>query len=1014
MLHPRSEAVSLWLLNTPKVDALMITRVSHNVKVCRVHMRRLRHFGVAAALLLIAAARTQALDPNRSLKEFGHQAWTTENGLPQNTVHAIVQTQDGYLWIGTQEGLVRFDGLNFTVFDKENTPAFKSNDIRFLQQDRQGRLWISTSYGLVCRHNGQFTSYTANEGLPDNSIGPLLEDVSGNVWIGTDAGLARYENGKFKTFTVEHGLSRNVIQTLCARADGSILVGTSAGVQSLTGDRFSEWAIPSDLLPANITAIAETKTGQLWFGTVAGLVAFDAKMMVVNSIPLPNRVNALLADRGDVLWVATAGGVVRVRNGALERFTSADGLSSNLVLSVFEDREGSIWIGTETGGLNLLKSKKFNTFTTREGLPNDLVKAIYQDSQGGVWIGSNGGGLTLFKNGKFTTWTTKDGLSSDVVLSLAGDAAGTIWVGTPDGLNRFRDGKFQTFTFADGLSNDLVRSVFVDRRGVLWVGTRDGLNSFRNDEFTTYTTQDGLANNFIGAIYEDSKGNLWVGTLGGLNRISDGKFQTFTIKEGLSSNTVISLYEDAAGDLWIGTNGGGLNRLRGDKFVSFTNRNALGADVIYRILEDQQQNLWCSSNKGIFRVNKAELERVANGANSSVAPVFYGPADGTLTRECSGGGHPAGWKTSDGRMWFATIKGLAVIDPENIPLNTSPPPLAIERLFIDNQSMSLGEKLSLSPGTSRLDFYYTALSFIAPENVRFKYKLEGFDDNWIDAGASRVASYTNLRPGNYRFRVIAANNDGVWNESGAAVEFYLQPRFYQTYWFYLIGLILLGVTAWQLYRLRVRRMALEFRAVLSERNRIAREIHDNLAQDILGISVQLELVARLMPAAAEVAKGHLDRARMLVRNSMTEARRYVWDLRSEELQKKDLPAALADTAKRLTADTGVEAVVDVTGPLQPLPLSVETNLLRIGQEAVNNAVRHAQASRIHVALNFDTRSVQLSVSDNGHGFDPSGQVADGHFGLIGMRERANEIGGVLTIQSADKRGTQITVDVPLN
>ncbi len=977
-------------------------------------MRRLRHLGVAAALLLIAAASTPALDPNRNLNEFGHQAWTTENGLPQNTVQAIVQTQDGYLWIGTQEGLVRFDGLNFTVFDKENTPAFKSNDIRFLQQDRQGRLWISTSYGLVCRHNGQFTSYTTNEGLPDNSIGPVVEDVNGNVWIGTDGGLARFENGKFRTFTVEHGLSRNVIQTLCARANGSVLVGTSAGVQSVSGDSFSTWTIPPALLAANITAIAESKNGQLWFGTVDSVVAFDSNMTMIGSMTLPNRVNALLADRGDVLWIATAGGVARLRNGAIEKFTSADGLSSNLVLSVFEDREGSIWIGTEAGGLNLLKSKKFNTFTTREGLPNDLVKAVYQDPQGGVWIGSNGGGLTLFKNGKFTTWTTKDGLSSDVVLSLAADAAGTLWVGTPDGLNRFRDGVFQTFTFADGLSNDLVRSVFVDRSGVLWVGTRDGLNSFRNDEFTTYTTQDGLANNFIGAIYEDSKGNLWVGTLGGLSKIKDGKFQTFTTKDGLSSNTVISLYEDAAGDLWIGTNGGGLNRLRGDKFVSFTNRNALGADVIYRILEDQQQNLWCSSNKGIFRINKGELERVANGSNTSVAPVFYGPADGTLTRECSGGGHPAGWKTSDGRMWFATIKGLAVIDPENIPLNTSPPPLAIEQLFIDNQSMSLSEKLSFSPGTSRFDFYYTALSFIAPENVRFKYKLEGFDDNWIDAGSRRVASYTNLRPGNYRFRVIAANNDGVWNEAGAAVEFYLQPRFYQTYWFYVIVLLLLGVTAWQLYRLRVRRMAVQFRAVLSERNRIAREIHDNLAQDILGISVQLELVARLMPAAAEAAKGHLDRARMLVRNGMTEARRYVWDLRSEELQKKDLPAALADTTKRLTADTGVEAVVDVTGPSQPLPASVEANLLRIGQEAVNNAIRHAQAMHIRVALNFDTRSVQLSVSDDGRGFNTSGQIADGHFGLIGLRERADEIGGVLTIQSAEQRGTQITIDVPLN
>jgi signal transduction histidine kinase len=365
-------------------------------------------------------------------------------------------------------------------------------------------------------------------------------------------------------------------------------------------------------------------------------------------------------------------------------------------------------------------------------------------------------------------------------------------------------------------------------------------------------------------------------------------------------------------------------------------------------------------------------------------------------------------------MWFATIKGLAVIDPEHIPLNTSPPPIAIEQLVVDNQHVSLNAKAALSPGTSRLDFYYTALSFIAPENVRFKYKLEGFDDNWIDAGSRRVASYTNLRPGNYKFRVIAANNDGVWNESGAAFDFYLQPRFYQTYWFYLLVAVLLALAGWQLYRMRVRRMAFEFRAVLSERNRIAREIHDNLAQDILGISVQLELVARLMPAAAESAKAHLDRARLLVRNSMTEARRYVWDLRSQELHKKDLPAALRDTTSRLTADTGIEAIVEVTGSPQSLPVSVETNLLRIGQEAVNNAVKHARAKRIDVGLNFAARNVRLSIRDDGRGFDPNDQIADGHFGLIGMRERAQQIGGILTIESATERGTRIAVDVPLN
>lgn len=981
------------------------------------HAYLVSSLSIAFGLLLLSGIRSLALDSNRSLREFGHQIWVTETGLPQNTVQSITQTGDGYIWIATQEGLTRFDGVNFMLFTKENTPQLKSNDIRFLREDTNGALWISTSYGLIRRHNGQFSTFTTTEGLPDNSIGPTVEDQQHTLWIATSAGLVRYEGGSFKTYTTREGLASNVIQSLFMRRDGSLLVSTSGGLQSLKNEKVTDWVPAEELRTRTVTSIAEGREGQLWFGTLEGL--FEHKDGRTSSFTsdagLPdNRITSLLVDKDGSLWVGTSGGVSRFRNSRFDTFTSAHGLSSNLVLTIYEDREGSVWIGTEAGGLNLLKSKKFTTFTTKEGLPNDLVKVIYQDSSGGVWIGSNGGGLTLLKDGKFTTWTTRDGLSSDVVLSITGDATGNLWVGTPDGLNLFKNGKFTTFTFADGLSSDLVRSVYVDRGGALWVGTREGLNRFTDNHFQIYTTKDGLANDFIGALYEDSKGNLWIGTLGGLSKFKDGKFRSFSTNDGLSSNTVISLYEDKEGDLWIGTNGGGLNRLRGDQFLSFTSRSGIAADVIYRILEDQQRNLWFSSNKGVFRVNKDELEKVSKSEIPTVNPVFYGPADGTLTRECSGGGHPASWKTTDGRLWFATIKGIAVIDPANIPLNTAPPPTIIEQILIDNQPVMLAAPLKFSAGSTRFDFYYTAPSFIAPENMRFKYKLEGFDSDWIEGGVRRVANYTNLRPGNYRFRVIAANNDGVWNEQGALVEFYLQPHFYQTYWFLILCALLLAGVAWQLYRMRVKQMSSQFGAVLAERNRIAREIHDNLAQDILGISVQLELVARLMPLAAEKAKTHLDRARILVRNSMAEARRYVWDLRSQDSQTKDLPTALSDVTRRLTADNEVQSVVQVTGAFRPLSSSIEGNLLRIGQEAINNAIKHAQAQRILVDLNFDTTVVRLSIRDDGRGFDVSAEQTDGHFGLMGMRERAAQIGGKLSINSDKGAGTEVIIEVPID
>jgi signal transduction histidine kinase len=385
-----------------------------------------------------------------------------------------------------------------------------------------------------------------------------------------------------------------------------------------------------------------------------------------------------------------------------------------------------------------------------------------------------------------------------------------------------------------------------------------------------------------------------------------------------------------------------------------------------------------------------------------------------LTRECSGGGYPAAWRASDGRLWFTTIKGIAMIDPANIQVNRQPPPVAIEQVRVDDKPVAISGALQLSPGTTRLDFYFTALSFVAPDKVRFKYKLEGFDPDWIDGGTRRAAFYTNLRPGKYNFRVMASNNDGVWNEQGAAFQFYLRPHFYQTYWFYALLTLGLALLVWQLYRYRVRRMRAQFDAVLAERTRIAREIHDNLAQEMLGISVQLEVVARTMPANADVAKSQLDRVRLLVRHGIAEARRYVWDLRSQALENADLPTALSETARRLTTDTSIEAQVQVSGTFRPLARPVEENLLRIGQEAINNAVIHAQPKRILVNLRFDARKVQLSIRDDGRGFDQAKAGVNGHFGLVGMRERAKQIGGELKVVSGPESGTEVIVEAPIS
>ena len=974
-------------------------------------------------LLFVCGVRTRALAPVGDLGQLSRRAWQTETGLPQNTVHSIAQTRDGYVWVATEEGVARFDGAGFRVFDKQNTPELRSNDVRSLLATRGGELWVCTGAGVARLREGAWTLYTTEQGLAGDDVLNAFESRDGAVWLATSTGLSRFLEGSFSNFTSREGLAGDAVQVVFEDADGAVWVGTAEGLGKFKDGKFEGVALGEGLEGVGVNALARDASGRLWVGTTEGLFAYEGGRFKTYTTKdgLPNdRVISLGADREGSLWVGTASGLARFREGSFSSFNAADdALARAIILSVYEDAEGSVWIGTESGGLHQLRDKKFTTYTTREGLSNDVVKAIYETRAGDVWVGTYGGGLDLLRDGRVTTYTTKDGLVSDVVLALYGDAEGSLWVGTPDGLCRFRNGKFDTYTSADGLPNDFVRSIYSDSKGDLWVGTRGGLARMREGSFETFTTREGLPNNFVGTIYEDARGRLWVGTLGGLAVYESGRFKSYTTKDGLSDNVVISLYGDARGRLWVGTNGGGLNLLEGERFRVFTTRDGLPNDTVYRILGDDEGRLWMSCNKGVFSLAVSELEEFADGRVHTLSPIVYGTADGMQTRECSGGGHPSAWRDQQGRMWFSTIKGVAMIDPRGLTRNEQPPPVVIEQALFDGEqkiSEASGARAVLPPGTSRFDFHYAGLSFVAPEKVRYRYKLEGFDKDWVEGGDRRAAYYTNLSAGDYRFLVIACNNDGVWSQTPAAFAFTLRPHFYRTYWFYTLCVAGLALVAWQLYALRLRQMRARFAAVLQERNRIARELHDNLAQEILGVSVQLEIVTRLLNSSPDAARSHLDRARSLVRSSMSEARRYVWDLRSQSLDDRDLPAALAEMTRRLTAESGLHTQFEVGGTLRPLPKQVENNLLRIGQEAVNNAVRHASAQNISVRLVFDATSVRLSVKDDGRGFDAEASGsngAGGHFGILGMRERAREMGGEVSVESRPGEGCEVEVDVPV-
>ncbi|MBV8550218.1 MAG: hypothetical protein JOY54_02880 [Acidobacteriaceae bacterium] len=969
-----------------------------------------------ALACVLVGSPAWALDSRESLAHFGYQTWQTENGLPQNSVHAIAQSREGYLWLGTEDGLVRFDGFKFSIYDTRNTPQLRSNDIRQLLLASDGALWAATAGGVVRLEGSRFTAFTDRDGLPGDNVWSLFESPSAGLWAVTADGLAHYENGRFRASSNPSGME-SMTGAIAGGERGSLWVGTRAGVRVFRDGRFARVPVQGALPNPVVDAILIDRSGHIWVGTQNGLVTWSELGSRVYSASngLPGRVvTALYQDNVGTIWVGTDGGLARITNGELQRFPSGNTLAGNTILCIAEDREGNLWVGTEAAGVTIVREPKFTTYTARDGLAGDLVRAVFESRDGSVWFGT-ASGLSRFSRGVFSSLSAKAGLSSDVTLALAQDANDDILVGTPDGLNRIHGRKVSLLTSAGGLADDFVRSIYLDNDASLWISTRRGLTHIKNGHFTNYDQASGLGNDFTGAVVRDKSGALWVATLHGLSRFENGRFHNFTTAQGLSSSIITALYAAEDGTLWIGTGDGGLNRFRKGKFNSFAASLGL-PKAVYGIADDYAGGLWLSSNAGIVRASLRDLNRAARGAAGGVSISTYGTADGLRINEGSDGGHPAVWRTRDGTFWFATPKGAAALPAGHVAGNRVPPPVVLESVSIDDRTFDPASVGDIKPGHSRFAFEYAGLSFSAPQQVRYRYKLEGFDKRWIDAGALRFAYYTNLPPGSYRFRVIARNSDGAWNSAGASLSFRLEPRFYQTYWFRILLLAALALLAYAVYRWRVKEVEGRFAAVLEERNRIAREIHDTLAQGFVGVSVQLEVVARLLASAPEAAREHLDQARTLVRNSIAEARSAIWELRSHSARNEDFASRLSKVANQAAAPGAVRVNLQVHGTYRPLKPKVEDELSRICQEAVTNAVRHGAARNVNIELAFERKKLRMTIVDDGRGFEVQPDLAgpSGHFGLKGMRERAERIDAQFIVDSKTGKGTRVSVEALVN
>jgi PAS domain S-box-containing protein len=771
-----------------------------------------------------------ALDRNKAITQYSHDVWQIENGLPQNSVRAITQSDDGYLWFGTEEGLVRFDGVRFTVFDKTNTKEIPNSRIVALLSARDGGLWIGGIGGLTHLKNGRFTLYTTSEGLLNNHVNELYEDSKGTLWIGTDGGLNQLKDGIFISYTRKEGLSGDSVVAINEDRDGSILIGSEGGLNRFQDGRFRVYTT-KDGLPDNlIHSIYRDRDNNIWIGSNAGLCLFKEERFITYTTRdglSSNAIAVIKQDRDGNIWLGTYGGglnrlqymevskgqelgthkcVGRHCNIKITAYTTTDGLTSFDVGTIWEDREGNLWVGTSDGGLNRFKDGKFTAYTQQEGLFGNIVFSVYEHPDGSLWS-SGSGGISRFKDGKFTTYTRKQGLPDDRGVTIFASRDATVWVGTKyGGLIRFRDERFTTYTTKDGLVNDHIRSIYEDRDDNLWIGTIYGLSRLKDGKFITYTTKDGLSNDRIITILQAQDGALWFGTRAGITILKNGQFAAYTNAEGLSQEIVNALYQDNDGVMWVGTGGGGLYRLKDGRSTHYTMKEGLFDDNLYTILEDHQGNLWMSGNKGIHRVSKRELNDFADGKISLITSTAYGIADGMKASECNGGAQNAGYKTKDGRLWFPTIKGIVVVDPNNLKLNTITPPVILEQVLINKSFIDLNQPPVLSAGSKSFEFQYTGLSLLVPQKVMFKYMLEGFDQDWVDAGTRRVAYYTNIPPGDYTFRVTACNSDGVWNETGAIFKFHLKPHFYQTYWFYGIGIFAAGLMVFGIFRLRVQQL----------------------------------------------------------------------------------------------------------------------------------------------------------------------------------------------------------------
>lgn len=966
---------------------------------------------VAGLIAVMIVPALCALDPTVAISQYHKQYWQAEQGLPQSYVPSIQPSPDGYLLVGTGEGLVKFDGLAFRPLRTDPPLRLAHRWISAMLTARDGALWVGTFDGeLIELRAGQVRGRHKAGG----SVFDLIEDGKGVVWASTRNGLLSHQNGSLVKQPGLHPPLETSWNVLAAGSSDGLSVVTSAGLyQGGEGEPFRLVQANSQSL-GEILTVRRARQGGYWLGTSRGLFRWVEPEVPARVAGVPGPVVSVLEDRDGIVWAASWGkGLYREIRGKVDHWSTDEGLPDNSIRTLAEDAEGNLWLGMRSGGLGRWRDTRVVAYGVGEGLAGDYASVVATGPGGDLWMGTWRGGVYRLAGERLLSQPVPLPTMYFTVRALAFDPAGHSWFGNWEGLFEFDGKQFRRYGAEPDAPYRRVSALLFDRSGGLWVGTAGrGLFYFADGRPAVPSPPALFPDSDITALLEGSDGTIWVGTSGGLRRIPAAAEFSAPVSDP-AFEVIHSLYEDTQRRIWAAGTGALLVIGAGEQHV-LDSRQGLPDHSLYRVIEDQSGAYWVSSPRGVYKLDGASIAAVLSGARRTLSIAAYRQEDGLRTIECHGLSQPAGARAADGSIWFPTARGFIRIRPK-AEVKMPPPRVHFEAISTNLGRAELTQNVSLRAGTRDIELQFTAIRFSTPGKVRFRYRMTGFDPDWVAGGAQRAARYNQLPPGPHVFQVQARDERGEWSEP-ASITLYQEPRFHQTWWFvFLLGLAA-GAGVWTIYRWRLHAVRGRYAAVLEERNRIGREWHDTLVAGFSAISLQLEAARVNVASKPGRASEILEVTRRMVHHYRGEARRVIWDLRDNRPEGEALPVALENALRRAVEHRGIQGRVSVEGEPAGLPVDLQHNVLRICQEAISNAARHANPARIDVDLVYRPDQLKAVVRDDGRGFGAGDNEVEpaGHFGLTVMRERARRHGGTLRIESRPGQGTRVEADIPLS